>query len=303
VIFRHCAGMPARPHKPAELVGTVFHAAYAIENRLLTRAELRGSGWRRLLRGVYADADRPVDHRLRCQAAAMVLPPRAAMAGRSAAWLYGARVAADHDPVEVVTPPEQRIGRRVGLRVHTAPLPDEEVRVNGSRLRLTAPARTCWDLAQWSDVIEAVTALDWLVREGVVDVDSLRAYGAARAGGRGTRRFDRVVSLVDPAAESPAESRLRARLVAAGLPSPVARHQVEQDGVPLARADLAWPEHRLALGYDAAPPGPDDRPYRDHVRLTAAGWLVLHVTDVRLAGDFDGVVAELRENLRLRQPD
>jgi hypothetical protein len=58
--------MPILPKRPAALVGTVFRAADALGDGLLTRQQLRSRAWRRLFRGIYADAELPFDHALRC---------------------------------------------------------------------------------------------------------------------------------------------------------------------------------------------------------------------------------------------
>lgn len=57
----------------------------------------------------------------------------------------------------------------------------------------------------------------------------------------------------DPRAESPAETRLRLDLIRAGLPAPEVQFEIrgEVDFV-LARADLAYPDAKLAIEYDGA---------------------------------------------------
>jgi very-short-patch-repair endonuclease len=118
---------------------------------------------------------------------------------------------------------------------------------------------------------------------------------------RGWRRFDRAAGLADGGAESPQESRLRVRLVLAGLPRPVTQHEIRHDGRFVARADLAWPQWRVAVEYDGAWHDDSERFHRDRERLNrmqAAGWVVLLITARRFHGDFDGFVAEVRTALR-----
>jgi very-short-patch-repair endonuclease len=67
--------------------------------------------------------------------------------------------------------------------------------------------------------------------------------------------------------------------------------------------DLAWEEYRVALEYDGLWHGSAEQLHRDRRRLnqlTAAGWLVLHATSARVAGDFPGLVREIRAALRSR---
>lgn len=82
--------MPAAAAVPPALAGRVFRGRDAVARGWLTPRQLQACVWRRLLRGVYADAVLAVNHGLFISAAALVIPPEAAIAGRSAAWLWGA---------------------------------------------------------------------------------------------------------------------------------------------------------------------------------------------------------------------
>ncbi|HEY8472183.1 MAG TPA: hypothetical protein VIL37_06045 [Natronosporangium sp.] len=147
----------------------------------------------------------------RCRAASeYVGPRRAAVAGRSAAWLLGARLVSEAEPIEVVTPWEARFGPVTGLRIHVADLPEAEVEVVDG-IRRTNATRTCWDLAQWLPLPEAVAYLDVLTARRLVSREALTAYARRRAGQRGWRRLLRAVSFSDPGAASASESRSRVR--------------------------------------------------------------------------------------------
>jgi very-short-patch-repair endonuclease len=302
---RKLDAVPRAPRRPPELSGKIFLARTALASGLLTRAELRSSAWRPVLQGIYADATLSVTHAHRCIAVSRyLLPGSGAIGGRSAVSLYGSRLGAGpNEPVEVVVPPTARIGRTAGLRLHVAELPEVDVgRRHG--LRVTTPARTCWDLAQWLDPIEAVVLVDALVCARVIPLSNLAEYAECRAGSRGWRRLTRVASLADAGAQSPQESRLRVRLVLAGLPKPVTQHVIAHGGRFVARVDLAWPEHRVAVEYDGLWHGTTDQFHADRRRLNGlvgAGWVVLHVTAQRLHDDFDGFVAELQAALRGRR--
>lgn len=299
--------MPAPPRRPAALVGKVFPGRYAITRGLLTKSDLRSSAWRPLFRGVYADVDLPVDHRRRALAAGwFLLPPAGAIAGRSAAYLHGVTLADTEDPVEVVVPAKQRFGPVAGLRIHLADVADDEIRVI-AETRVTRPARTCFDLARWLDVIEAVVYLDAMMSRGLITAAQLHAYAEAHRHVRGWRKLQRAVALADPGAASPPESRLRVRLVLAGLPPPVTQYIITRDGMFVARVDLAWPEYRVVVEYDGEwHAGDPAQIHRDRRRLNRIlgtdDWLVLHVTAHRLRADFDGVLAEIRAALNTRRP-
>src|SRR3954451_16773691 len=80
----------------------VFIGAHAVAEGSLTRRQLQEGPYVRVLHGVYADPSLPRDHILRCRAAALLMPPEAALGGRSAASLLGAPLPAHGDPVTVL---------------------------------------------------------------------------------------------------------------------------------------------------------------------------------------------------------
>jgi very-short-patch-repair endonuclease len=289
--------------RPRALVGKIFSAREAAALGIITPNELRGSAWRIIFRGIYADSRIKVGHLARCRAAARWLLPRdAVIAGRSAAALHGCRVPADTEPVEVLTPRGVRFGPVHGLRVHTADLAEEDVLVKQS-IRMTGPARTGWDLVAWLDLGEAVGHLDELLHRGVVTLSQLEDFARANVSRRGGRRFARAVRLADAGAASPPESRVRVGLVLARLPRPVTQHVITRDGRFVARVDLAWPQFKIAIEYDGLWHNDTQQFHRDRKRLNAllgADWIVLHVTAQRLHQDFDGFVAEVRAALRAR---
>src|SRR4051794_31891196 len=70
------------PHRPLQLRGRVFRGRDAVSAGLLSPDALRGPAWRRLYRGVYADADLPDVLDVRIAGAALVLPARGVFSGR-----------------------------------------------------------------------------------------------------------------------------------------------------------------------------------------------------------------------------
>lgn len=112
-------GMPALPHRPAELAWEVFRGSDVIRRGLLTRHQLRGASWVRLRHDVYADARLDRDHGLACRAALLRLPVGALIAGPSAAYLHGVEHAAGfQDDVHVLLPRTARVDSQPGIRVH-----------------------------------------------------------------------------------------------------------------------------------------------------------------------------------------
>ncbi|MGY1857072.1 endonuclease domain-containing protein [Modestobacter sp. SYSU DS0290] len=267
------------------LRGRVFRGTWAVEQGLLTKAQLRSSAWRRLRADVYADAAEPCVHRLHARGVALVMPRAAALAGRTAADLLGVPGAAGPgDPVEVTLRPGTRWDPQPGIVVRTAPLAGDVV-ARGPFLRWTSGLRTAVDVARFAPPDDAVVLLDQLVHAGAVQLDAVRAAVAALPTCRGVARARRAVAAADGRAESPQETRLRLFLAAHGLPAPVSQFEVRVAGRFVARVDFAWPERRVALEYDGAWHAEPGQFGRDRQRLTAlaaAGWRVLFVTAVDL---------------------
>jgi very-short-patch-repair endonuclease len=296
--------MPVSARRPPELRGRIFRGSRVIARGLITRNELRSGAWRPLFRDIYADAQMRVSHRTRCAAVARwLIPEGAAIAGRSAAALYGAGVVHHHEPIEVIVPGPRRLGPVAGLRVHTAALASGDV-VQRDGILVTSPQRTCWDLARWLDLVEAVVVIDALLASRVLTAPRLRDYALSRAGDRGWRLMLRAVDLADAGAESPQESRVRVRLVLAGLPRPETQYVVAHNGRFVARLDLAWPDFKVAVEYDGLWHGDAEQFHEDRRRLNQIfgnDWIVLHVTAKRLRDDFEGFVAEVRTALHSRR--
>jgi hypothetical protein len=294
--------VPKTPHRPHVYINKIFRGSSAVARGVLTRDDLRSSAWRPLFRDVYADARLGRDHKILCVAVSrFVMPEGAAIAGRSAAYLYGVRFVRDDDPVEVLAP--HVFGPVNGVSVHTGQLLATELLVKGT-LSVTRPLRTCWDLARWLDPVEAVVYVDALAACRLVSRESLTRYAELRKGSRGHGRFVKVVELMDPRAESPPESRLRVRIVLAGLPKPVAQFVILRNGVFLARVDLAFPELMIAIEYDGRWHASADQLERDRKRLNkllGADWVVFHVTADQMRHHFDDFVRELRSTIQRRQ--
>lgn len=278
----------------------MFRARDVVRDGRLTHDALRSTAWRRLYRGVYADADLPDTLDVRIRGARMIAPPTAVFSGRTAAHLHGAPELADRRglPVEVTVPAGVRFGPVHGLRVRRVDLPVHDITEVGG-WRCTTALRTALDIARWEPLPEAVAALDLLLARNVVGEVALREAAGARYG-RGSRQAARAVGLADGRAESQPESRLRVVLTMAGL-TPVPQYVVRDlDGEFLARVDLALPDLRVAVEYDGAWHAGEGQFARDRGRLnrlTAAGWRVLHVTAADLRNP-DQLVRRLRALLR-----
>jgi hypothetical protein len=224
------------------------------------------------------------------------LPSIATFSGRSAAWLHGIDV--DPDPIEVTVPKGLGVSARSGLAVKRATLFESDV-VIVHGYRATSMLRTLRDLSSRLSVTEAVVIVDMALHAGIVDVTTLHDYAAECSRRRGVINFRRVVSLAEPATESPMESRLRMLLVLGGLPRPQAQTPLmDRHGLFLGRPDLYYPEHRLGIEYDGA--SHRDRLAEDNHRqnrLLSNGIRLLRFSAGDVLGTPDLVFAQVRNML------
>jgi hypothetical protein len=251
----------------------------ARQHALLTRSQALGTGmtdemirhriatgrWVRVAGGVYRLAGAPVTWKQRALAACLVAGPGAVVSHRSAAVLWGV---SGFRPgrVEITVPPG-RSGRNALARVHRSQA--DGVRREG--IPVTRPARMLGDLARvvGNDVLE----------EAVDDVLCRRLCRLGDLPARGALRTVLEAWNGDGMAEGVAEMRVVRELLAAGLPQPVRQYEIWVGGVLVARVDLAYPDHRLAMELDGfrwhAGRGPfrSDRLRRN--RIEAAGWRLL----------------------------
>ncbi|NUT04777.1 MAG: hypothetical protein HOV76_14975, partial [Hamadaea sp.] len=196
-----------------------FRARDWLAAGLLSRDELRGPRWRRLFRGIYVDAEIPVDHRLRCSAAALLLPPGGAIALLSAAALWDVPLLGPDDPVTVVIPLSAKLRTQAHLVVHRTVLEPDDVGLRFG-VPVTSTLRTAFDLARLLPRVDAVVALDAFFQRRRVSQGEVLSYIDAHSGWPSVRSARLSLSLSDGRAESVMETRLRLLLVDGGLPGP-----------------------------------------------------------------------------------
>lgn len=284
--------------------GGLFVGSHAVSEGILTRRQLESGLFRRVLHNVYVEAGVIHDHTLKSRAAALLMPPEAAIGGRSAAAWLGAPFATMAEPVLVVVPRDCRWKGPRGVQVHRTDLRADQICTDDDGVRRTTPRRTAWDIATLESVLSAVALLDGMLRQaaqngGELTEDVLARELIVRRGRWGGRRARTAFSLVDGRAMSPPESRVRVACHLAGLPHPVPQHEVYEHGLFLGQVDLAWPEAKLVVEYEGAYHFDDRQIVKDDVRyerLVAAGWRVIRLSSIDLY-DLDGVVARIRAAL------
>jgi hypothetical protein len=236
---------------PAELSTGPFHASDAAG--LVGRGALAGPSYRRLLRGVYQAADRPVDHGTMIDAVR-----RGGMAGvlcgPSAAWAHGCRLAGPGDPVHLVTAPHGAGRDADGVVRHRTELPAADV-VDTPWGPATTPSRTAVDLARGvgTGALAYPRAVAWV--DALLRATDLRAVQARRAlassvGLGGLPRGRTVMRAARDGVDSPRETELRLLVVRFRFPEPRVQCPVLDGGRVVARLDLGWSRCRTGLEYD-----------------------------------------------------
>ncbi|NYJ06476.1 DUF559 domain-containing protein [Petropleomorpha daqingensis] len=286
------------------LTGELFVGSHAVAEGLLTKRQIEAGLYRRVLRNVYAEPHLVHDHQLRTRAAALLMPPEAAIGGRSAAVWFGAPFASSADPVLVVVPRDCRWKGPRGVQVHRTDLRPDEIWTDDDGVRLTTVRRTAWDIATLDPLMTAVALIDGMLYDArknhgeLTEAVLLREF-ASRRGQWGSRRAQFLLPLVDGRAMSPPESRVRVACHLGGLPHPIPQFEVHEFGVFLGQVDLAWPEAKLIVEYEGAYHFDELQIVEDDARyeaLVAAGWRVIRLSSIDLR-DLDAVVERIRAAL------
>jgi len=89
-----------------------------------------------------------------------------------------------------------------------------------------------------------------LTHRGLTSPDELASELPRWTGRRNIARAAEVISLAEPKAESPGESRLRLRIVDAGFPRPEPQIEFFEGGVLVYRLDLGIQALRRGMEYD-----------------------------------------------------
>lgn len=258
-------------------MGEVFIGSEALAQGRLTEYELRRRH-RAIFRDVYLPARHEPTLRDRIEGAWLRSGRRGVIAGVAAAALHGAEWVDADIPIELIwsntRPPEGVIARDETLA------DDEMTQVAG--IPVTTPARTAYDLGRHLPRGQAVARLDALARATPYSTEDVLLLAKRHRGARGLQRLRAALPLVDPGAASPRESRLRLRLIDAGLPAPTTQIPVvEREYWPFAWLDMGWEEYRVSVEYDGDQHRKDRPQYvRDHRRqrrLEALGWINIRV--------------------------
>jgi hypothetical protein len=204
---------------------------------------------------------------------------RATVAGVSAAAMHGAKWIDSRLPAELNQPSQHKT---TGIVLHNDTLwPDEIVVRRG--ISVTTAARTAFDLGRRYGRTLAVIRVDALIQATDLKLPDVDSLVDRHQGARGIVQLRDVVSLADPGAESPQETRTRLLLTDAGLrPTQTQIDVFGRYGAHIHRIDMGWREYKVGVEYDGEQhwTNPDIRA-RDidqQAELEALGWRIIRVS-------------------------
>lgn len=135
----------------------------------------------------------------------------------------------------------------------------------------------------------------------VIDIEQrLRDWGRFP----GSRRVRDALSRAREGVESPKETETRLLIVADGLPEPIVQYEIHENGLLIARSDLAYADLKIAIEYE----GDGHRTSRDQWRrdiqrqreLEDHGWIVIRATQLDL-GDTRPLLNRIRRAMASRR--
>lgn len=292
--------------KPIQACKRVAAGQYGTIARRQARAEgmsprqisrsLASGDWRVEQPATYALTDFPRTWWQRAKAAELWAGQGAALAGASAAFVWGFD-GFGPGPIELAT---IRRLRSSELVVHSVgPWMEGEI-ITRKGLRITGAERTIADHAATKDAARLEALVDEALRRRLTTEGGLSVY-VANLDGRCVRGIGRLREVLaarvsGAPAESALETMLARLLRSADLPPPVRQHPVMSGGRCIARVDFAWPACRVAVEAQGRTHHADKTSFeRDLARmnvLTEAGWLIIYVT-------WDDVHRRPRQTLQL----
>lgn len=240
--------MARRPQLPPNLLRGPFTIEDA-RREGLDRWNLEGASWVRVGPSTYLRKELLADPIHKLRAARRRLPSGAAFSGMTAAWLHGIDVK-PCEPIEATVPDSAGVSARAGIELHRSAFTKGEV-VHLRGLPATSIVRTVAEVCGRLDLIEAVAVADSALHRRLLRVEQLGAWAKSHSGFRRVRNLRETLRHVEPASESPMESRLRMILVLGGLPRPRAQVSLHDRWHRfVGRPDLYYEQERIGIEYD-----------------------------------------------------
>jgi Protein of unknown function (DUF559) len=197
-----------------------------------------------VVRGVYAVGRRELSPEGRWMAAVLACAPDAVLSHRSAAALWG--FGNEHPHYIDVSVRRTSEAHIPGVRCHRRPsLPSQEVQLR-LNLPVTAPVRTFLDLATVTGPKTLERSINEADKLDVIDADSLRKSLNDHPGEPGIRLLRHVLDKhTFRLSDDELERLFRPLATAAGLPTPLTKHWVNEFEV-----DFYWPDLGLVVETD-----------------------------------------------------
>jgi len=206
------------------------------------------------MRGVYHCARLADTLALRIECLKLLVPSECVVTDRTAAWLWGARMALNPGAhlevpaVSVFCPPGHRLRNGLVASGERTLDPGEVAELDG--LQVTIPLRTACDLGRLLHRDQAFAAMDSLAGLRSFSVDELVEATRRFAGYRGVIQLRALAPFVDPDSQSPGESILRLRWLDVGFPRPKCQVEVPAPGGGSYWIDIGLEEQRFGAEYD-----------------------------------------------------
>ncbi|XBH20760.1 hypothetical protein V5R04_11045 [Jonesiaceae bacterium BS-20] len=293
-------------HAEPVVVPDVFHfkelpkRQFALRNRRQELVQVK-SGW-------YLDkADLPTDRYERYAAVHLAkiythgntLPQGVLISHFSAGVLLGFPLIQEVAKVEVANFRKTQFSR-AGVRVYSRP-EDNPWLVIRDAVRATSYEITAVEMMRQLSPADALVIADFAVRIGC-PLEELQTFNLELKMPRMRTQTERILALADPGAESPQESRLRYRVLSAGLGKVTTQHQIRTDrGVFY--LDIAIAELKIAIEYDGESKYFDSNDLiREKLRedaIRAQGWEFIRVTKADLRNSSQ-LVRKMKESAMRR---
>jgi hypothetical protein len=229
---------------------------FGIPDRRLT-AGVRSGELVRIRQGAYchrevwknlSEADR---HLARCHAAYALTPGAVALSHVSALVEYGCPTwSVSLDPVHLTRMDSGSSRREAGVVHHRGSLEDGEV-VEREGRNVTNGTRTTIDGLSLMSIESGVVSGDWMLRQGLTDMESLWTTKTLHNNWPDTRSLEITLRLLDGRSQSPGESRARFLFWLMHIPRPDLQWEVfDRDGNLIAVTDFAWPDRHVYGEFD-----------------------------------------------------
>lgn len=262
--------------------------------------QLRNGAIPRSVRDTYLAPNGCLDLTSRARAVLLTTPPGSLISHVTAAELWGIELpsTALSSKIHVVAPREERPRQRPDRVIHESVCLNTADAAVLSRLAITSPARTWWDLATVFAPEDLLAVTDCILRRWCSPWE-LQKMLSRHVGQRGAVGARRVLRHGDPRAESRMESVTRWLIIESGLPTPELQYTIRaESGSVVARLDLAYPRLKIAIEFDGAvhrEAAVFARDLRRQNALVNAGWTILRFSGADVLGRPDAVVAQVRE--------